>query len=306
MILIAQFILSKLLLQSLSVCGRVLSIRWIEPIHVICLVVQRLLLHVQFDLLVNLNWVGIVLRVAHDRLHLVVRVLVHQLLLYLMRAWIVLVLVLAECKSTLPYRWVLQLRFGCHESNWPLLLRDVVLCHELLRVDHGKKTVQCLDLNFLRISHRILILQIRLRAQLAHVACWLPVQVALLEGMEHFLLRVVERVGILLLIVGRYAVHQCFEGEPIFPLQLELTFPFKFISRLMTLSLLLRQALWLKLHETMDRLVVAPWRLPLWKLILRNCARCRGIGQDNVLILHLAQLIIYYCLYLFYVAVNKI
>ena len=75
--------------------------------------------------------------------------------------------------------------------------------------------------------------------------------------MEHFFLRMVERVRILLLIVGRYAVHQGFEGEPIFPLQLKLTFPFKFISGLVTLSLLLGQTLRLKLHETMNRLVVA-------------------------------------------------
>ena len=222
-------------------------------------------------------------------LNLVVRVLVNQLFLNLMCCRIIFVFVLAERESTLPNWWILQLCLGRHQPNWSLLLRYIVLCHELLWIDHGKKTVQSFDFNFLRISNSILILQVCLRAQLRHIARWLPVQIALLERVEHFLLGMVERVRILLLIVGRYAIHQGFEGEAILPLQLKLTFPFKFIAGLMTLTLLLRQTLRLKFHETMDRLVVAPRWLPLRKLILCNCTRCRGIRQDNVLILHLAK-----------------
>lgn len=224
-----------------------------------------------------------------QRLHLVVGVLVNELFLNLMRCWIILVLVLAEGESTLPNGRILQLCLRGHEPHWPLLLRYIVGRHELLRINHGKKTVQRFDLNFLRISNAILILQVCLRAQLSHIARGLSIQIALLERMEHFFLGVIERIRILLLIVGRYAIHQCLEGEPIFPLQLELTFPFKFIAGLVALPLLLGQTLRLKLHETMNRLVVASRRLPLRKLILCNCAGCRGIRQDNVLILHLAK-----------------
>ena len=227
------------------------------------------------------------------RLNLVVAVLIYELLLNLVCRRIILVLILAKGESTLPNCRVLQLRLGGHESNRSLLLRHIARGHELLRIDHGKKTVQCFDfIDFLWISNVVLILQVLLRAQLCrHVGRRLPIDIALLERVEHFLLGMIERVGrsILLLIVGRDAIHQGFEREPIFPLQLKLTFPLKFFAGLMALPLFLRKALRLKLHETMYRLVVASWRLPLRKLVLCNCTRCRGIRQDNVLILHLAK-----------------
>ena len=180
-----------------------------------------------------------------------------------MRSWIILVFILTEGQSTLTDRRVLQLCLGCHEPNWSLLLRNIVLGHKLLGVDHGKKTVQCLDFNFLRIPNGILILQVRLRAQLSHITCRLPVQIALLERMEHFFLRMIERAAILLLIVGRDAVHQGLKGEPIFSLQLKLAFPLEFIPRFMTFALFLRQTLRLKFHETVNRLVITSRRLPL-------------------------------------------
>lgn len=170
-----------------------------------------------------------------------------------------------------------------------MLLRYIVRSHKLLRVDHGKKAVQCFAFNFLRVPDSTRILQVCLRAQFTYITSRLPIYIALLERMEHFFFSMIKRVRILLLIVGRYAIHQCFEGEPIFPLKLKLRFPLKFLSRLVPFALLLGQTLRLKLHETMNRLVVASWGLSLWKLVLCNCTRCRGIRQDNVLILHLAK-----------------
>lgn len=175
---------------------------------------QRLLLHIELNLLVELDRVCLVL-------HLVVAVLIYKLLLNLMCRRIILVLILAKRESTLTNCRVLQLCLGSHESNRSLLLRHIARGHELLRIYHGKKTVQCFDfIDFLWISNIVLILQILLGAQLCrHVGRRLPIDITLLERMKHFLLGMIEGVGsILLLIVRRYAIHQGFERESIFPL----------------------------------------------------------------------------------------
>ena len=161
---------------------------------------------------------GVVLwGIADDLVH---GVLIYELLLDLMGAWIVLVLVLGEWKTTLYGVWVLHVSFGSHESYWALLLRclhtvDIVGSHQLLRIDHRKNTI----LSFFhrhnhrvgrlpdnRIAHTILILQQSLRARVHRVARGLHL-IILLKRMEHLFLPMVERATILLLILGRDSIH---------------------------------------------------------------------------------------------------
>ena len=114
------------------------------------LIVHRLLLHLKLDLLVEFHRVRVVLRLPCH--HLVVRVLVHQLLLDLVGRWIVFILIVTKCETALPDRWVLHVCLCRHEADWPLLLLlhpNIVLRHELLRVDHRKKAVQWFHFHFL-------------------------------------------------------------------------------------------------------------------------------------------------------------
>jgi len=87
---------------------------------VVGLIVHRLLLHFKLDLLLELHGVRMVLRLPGD--DLIVRVLVHQLLLDLVGCWIVLILIITKCQSTLPDGWVLHVGLCRHEADRPLLL----------------------------------------------------------------------------------------------------------------------------------------------------------------------------------------
>lgn len=151
-------------LDALATVGCALPGRRVEPIDVVGLIVHWLLLHFKLDLLLELHGVRMVLRLACD--HLIVRVLVHQLLLDLVGCRIVFIFIVAECESTLPDGRVLHVGLGGHEADWPLLLllhSNVVWRHQLLRVDHWQKAVQCFHFNFLWIAYTILILQKSLR-----------------------------------------------------------------------------------------------------------------------------------------------
>ena len=180
----------------------------VEAIDVVGLIVHRLLLHFKFDLLVDLHRIRVVRSLPGD--HLIVRVLVDQLLLDLMGCGIVLVLVVAKGQSTLPDRWVLHVSLCRHQANGSLLLllhSNVVLWHELLRVDHRQKAVQCFHFNFLRITYTILILQKSLGTQFGWITSWLRVDIILLEWVEYLLFRMIEGTCIVLLVIRWNTVH---------------------------------------------------------------------------------------------------
>jgi len=101
-------------------------------------------------------------------------------------------------------------------------------------------------------------------------------------------------IKLLLLITARWnaaaIIDQRLESQPIIPLQFQLTFP----NILLFLLLLLGQALGLKVHETVDWLIITPRGLPLGKLALGNYTYtlCRSVRQNNFLIRHLNSIYI--------------
>ena len=138
-----RLLIGKLPLRALAAVRCAISVRRVEPIHIVRLIMHRLLLEFNLHLLFELDRLRLVLRLV-ARHHLIDRVLVYQLLLDLVGAWIVFIFILAEGKSTLPDGRVLHVGLGGHEANRSLLLllhAHIVRCHQLLRVDNRENTV---------------------------------------------------------------------------------------------------------------------------------------------------------------------